>query len=519
MLELSWPHGTKPSELSNFESEARRLRYQALGQACRESGIDSLFLAHHEDDQAETVLQRLAGGHKGGGLQGIKPCGDIPECFGMHGVHQSGLLDNDTTTPSSPWAGETEAPVKPMRLAFEDGGVMVYRPLLPFSKARLQGTCIDEGTSWFEDLTNQDPTATKRNTVRQLLAHARLPSALQKPSLLAIASSTRKRVEESERLAKRLFAACDVQSFDPRVGSIVVRLPPVSLLTDLPVRQRRDAAATLVRQLVDLVSPTAGASRSRLHTAIAALYPSLLHSSDSSTPSASPSEPPPAFTIAGVQFSCVDTADYDNRTWYLHRQPHDSDVFPVLEIPAESAAIGSASAGSPRDLQSAREDPFRLYDGRFWIRVHKPATASFIIRPFRPEDAKYFRAALGSGLARGRLDGLLRRAAPGKVRWTIPALVRVVKGGVDVDEEPEDGGGETQRKGVEAEDDEEENEDQTIEQVVALPTLGVIARRHLPEDMRDVSWEVRYKKVALDRRVGTRGRTRFSGDGLSIRRV
>ncbi len=93
VLTLQWPKDINPSELTQFESQARKLRYQALGTACREHGIGSLLLGHHADDQAETVLMRLAQGQKASGLRGISPSGEIPECWGMHGVHLSGAME------------------------------------------------------------------------------------------------------------------------------------------------------------------------------------------------------------------------------------------------------------------------------------------------------------------------------------------------------------------------------------------------------------------------------------------
>ena len=51
-----------------LQEEARRARYGLMAEYCAEHGIKHLFLAHHRDDQAETVLFRLA---KGSGLDGL----------------------------------------------------------------------------------------------------------------------------------------------------------------------------------------------------------------------------------------------------------------------------------------------------------------------------------------------------------------------------------------------------------------------------------------------------------------
>ncbi len=60
------------------QSEARRARYGALaGWMCR-LGLDALLTGHHADDQAETLLMRLARGSGVGGLAGIRARTALP---------------------------------------------------------------------------------------------------------------------------------------------------------------------------------------------------------------------------------------------------------------------------------------------------------------------------------------------------------------------------------------------------------------------------------------------------------
>ena len=107
------------------ENWARQARYAAFAEALAETGAQAVCLAHHRDDQAETVLMHLM---RGTGLTGL--CG--------------------------------------MRRESTVLGVPVIRPLLSFSREELRAALREAGQAWREDESN-GTDAYLRNRVRHEL--------------------------------------------------------------------------------------------------------------------------------------------------------------------------------------------------------------------------------------------------------------------------------------------------------------------------------------------------------------
>lgn len=59
-----------------IEAAAREVRYAALAGMARQHGVGVILLAHHQDDQAETVLLRLLRGTGPEGLAAMAPCSE-----------------------------------------------------------------------------------------------------------------------------------------------------------------------------------------------------------------------------------------------------------------------------------------------------------------------------------------------------------------------------------------------------------------------------------------------------------
>jgi tRNA(Ile)-lysidine synthase len=132
----------------SIETAARQLRIGALTEIARENHCDLIATAHQKNDNAETVLQRLARGTGFRGLAGI-------------------------------W---------PMRV-FADG-VPFVRPLLSVSRDEILGYLRERNVQWRRDTTNADCTY-RRNYIR----HQLLP-ALQRDCAGSV-------VEQLSELAQR----------------------------------------------------------------------------------------------------------------------------------------------------------------------------------------------------------------------------------------------------------------------------------------------------------------------------
>lgn len=113
--------GQKP--ITGVSATARDARYRLLTATCKAHGIQHMVLAHHLEDQAETVLLRMA---RQSGLDGLAG------------------IQTDTTV----------------------SGVHVLRPFLGISKQALKAFLQDQKQVWIEDPTNQNPKYT-RAKIRQ----------------------------------------------------------------------------------------------------------------------------------------------------------------------------------------------------------------------------------------------------------------------------------------------------------------------------------------------------------------
>lgn len=115
---LGVPHHTLRVDVprgSSLQAQARHARYRALNDWAIEQSIGAVATAHHADDQAETLLMRLA---RGAGLSGLAA------------TRRARLLDRD---------------------------ILLVRPLLGWRRAELRAIVEAAGIAPVDDPANRDP--------------------------------------------------------------------------------------------------------------------------------------------------------------------------------------------------------------------------------------------------------------------------------------------------------------------------------------------------------------------------
>ena len=126
--------GDKPQ--TGLQEAARAVRYRLLAAAARATGAVHILTAHTLDDQAETVLLRMA---RGSGLTGLAAMARQTTLMGQTGqTRRTGI--------SSPRAA---------------GPLLLMRPLLELPKARLIATLEASRIAYCDDPSNIDPRFTR----------------------------------------------------------------------------------------------------------------------------------------------------------------------------------------------------------------------------------------------------------------------------------------------------------------------------------------------------------------------
>ena len=198
-LLLTWD-GEKPA--SRLQEEARRHRYALLVDGARRLGASHVATAHTLDDQAETLLFRMARGSGPAGLAGMRR---ITRREGLHQV----------------------------------------RPFLGIAKARLVAACRANNWTYSDDPSNQDPRFA-RTRWRALLP------ALATEGLDA---------ERFGVLARRLAEADEVVALASRRALSEARMEPPEPATFRAARLMEEPSAVVYRAIEGILSDVPRAGR------------------------------------------------------------------------------------------------------------------------------------------------------------------------------------------------------------------------------------------------------------------
>jgi tRNA(Ile)-lysidine synthase len=182
-------HWQERALTGNLAEQARNARYHFLLTTAWQVAADCVMTGHHQDDQAETILERLLRGS------------------GVHGLR---------------------AMVMQRSLAAD---VQLLRPLLPFSRVALRHWLLEQGVTWQEDASNATVQA-RRNRLR----HEVLP-VLQRvadPSLPQRLAETASRLQQADQalewMLERLWPSLDPQPIALNTLSLAVQ--PLCALPD-----------------------------------------------------------------------------------------------------------------------------------------------------------------------------------------------------------------------------------------------------------------------------------------------
>jgi tRNA(Ile)-lysidine synthase len=210
--------GRMKSRHESMETAARNARHDFFGECAVKHRCQRVLLAHHADDQAETVLWNLLRGSHG--LRGMREIREF-------------TLKSGTK-------------------------LEIVRPLLGLRRAELIGWLMSRGSRWREDASNAEPVAIRnrlRNEALPLLSMISGRDAVQ-----AIFRATENSHEQAELEA---WALTQANVLDPqgRLHVPVLRSLPVALQRAALVAYLNDAGLremdrVQLDRLVNLLDPT-----------------------------------------------------------------------------------------------------------------------------------------------------------------------------------------------------------------------------------------------------------------------
>ncbi|QIW99003.1 hypothetical protein AMS68_004521 [Peltaster fructicola] len=321
-----------------------------IGAACRDHNIETLLVAHHADDQAETVLIRLINNYLGMGLRGIQSVSTMDGETARYGIYQSGKprrvssehalalkMDHSGSQPVE-WLNASS-------MLTEAGGISLIRPLLQFSKSDLIATCLDARISWVEDQTNKDVSLATRNTLRYMNENELLPQALRAERLQALSSAITAHRDTYSAFIEELIDQAEIL-IDTSCSRVICTFS-ASAVHSIQIHSCADhIRATLLHELISIV-----ASKEHLST-------NMLN--QSTIRFLQPHDEGPTYQEAGVGIT----------SWL---QPDGAHSYEMLTHNVRSTVEETPLVDWVYDLSKpadiVRWSDWQLWQGRYWLRL------------------------------------------------------------------------------------------------------------------------------------------------------
>ena len=182
---------TGPKPKSGIQEAAREARYRLLAETARREHADHILTAHTREDQAETILFRLA---RGSGITGLA------------GMARTSRL----------------------------GHITLMRPLLDFPKARLVATLEAADVPFLEDPSNADPRFARTRLRELAVALAR--EGLDAERLATLGRRIARAEAALSRATEQAVADLSRNDSTDRAGTVMDRRGLAALPTEIALR-------------------------------------------------------------------------------------------------------------------------------------------------------------------------------------------------------------------------------------------------------------------------------------------
>ena len=407
VLPLQWADG-RPAT-NRLQEAARERRREALVRECGRRRVQWLLLAHHAGDQLETIVHRWTRGSGLYGLTGMATSRTVSSGQSAYRATEEAAAEDEQAESIASTNVRGDSDSVP---------VVLCRPLLGVSKARLIATCRQHGVRWVEDGSNNN-RAYDRIRIRQALdAMLDHHGTQSQPQMLSASSSPTVQPFTADVLAAvpAILSSCQQSAHDVTT-SLLHR--HATLVSPFTIAFLSASAASLpFAILLVLFSRVLAVVRGGTYLTMGEPFHQLVRSMLQEHSSRSTSAVTPSDGVSGFRLQCFGCVVSTLRGGGRHKQGGWM-VTRALEQVAE-VAVHKVSSTVQR----------LPWDDRFLVHLQCPTasfrtpagcnTVDYVLRPLRKADLSLFELPTGSST--GELRRTLLTGLPLLVRrWTVGA--------------------------------------------------------------------------------------------------